>query len=134
MNQNAAATTTTGGDDDGPWSVLEMGGASVQFTMPMTETESTTVPDDYKLSYHLAPQQQSQSTTTTTKGEVFTHSFLGLGMESARKAVNEALVANGATEDPCLPTNYVEEHDVNEFSGATGMTPGTFIIRLVYRQ
>ena len=113
-SRSSSSTSKTNSDDQ--WGVLEMGGASVQFTMPMQPSDTAAVPDEHKLSYRVAG--------SSSEGQVFTHSFLGLGMESARKAVNDALIAEGKTEDPCLPTNYVEEHDANEFSGAKDMTAG----------
>ena len=117
-NQQAGGSSSSTKASD-QWGVLEMGGASVQFTMPMQPSDTAAVPDEHKLTYRVAGKNNKNM-----EGQVFTHSFLGLGMESARKAVNDALVSSGAKEDPCLPANYVEEHDTNEFSGAADMPAG----------
>eukprot|EP00545_Synedropsis_sp_CCMP1620_P002535 CAMPEP_0119031110 /NCGR_PEP_ID=MMETSP1176-20130426/41373_1 /TAXON_ID=265551 /ORGANISM="Synedropsis recta cf, Strain CCMP1620" /LENGTH=500 /DNA_ID=CAMNT_0006987497 /DNA_START=89 /DNA_END=1591 /DNA_ORIENTATION=+ len=108
------------------WGVLEMGGASVQFTVPIPAATSTgaatVVPEEHKRSYRATDGSGKQE-------EVFTHSFLGLGMEAAREAVNQALLltkessAAAASGDPCLQASYVEEHNVDQFSGVASVTP-----------
>lgn len=103
------------------WGVLEMGGASVQFTMPMEASSLKGVPNEYKRSYRSSAAGGLAG--MKKKKEVFTHSFLGLGMQSAREAVNKALKDSGATQDPCLQASYLEEHEVDEFSGVASITP-----------
>lgn len=116
LNEHTADSNNKKSDQ---WGVLEMGGASVQFTMPLPSSASAAVvPNEHKLTYRVAAAKKQET------HQVFTHSFLGLGMESARKAVNDALTASGATADPCLPASYVEEHDANEFSGVASIASG----------
>lgn len=87
-----------------PWGTLEMGGASIQLTLTVPDLD--TVPQDLKRPYQYHG----------LKGQVFTHSFLGMGMTSARQAVNELLkekqINLGSTPtDPCLQTGFTVPDD-----------------------
>eukprot|EP00546_Thalassionema_frauenfeldii_P014141 CAMPEP_0178910036 /NCGR_PEP_ID=MMETSP0786-20121207/8873_1 /TAXON_ID=186022 /ORGANISM="Thalassionema frauenfeldii, Strain CCMP 1798" /LENGTH=442 /DNA_ID=CAMNT_0020582241 /DNA_START=98 /DNA_END=1426 /DNA_ORIENTATION=+ len=81
------------------YSVIEMGGASVQVTVPLpaSSLRSNSLPKSIQRPYKLSQHN---------KGTVYTHSFLGLGMESARKKVNQILEETSADHDPCLNTGY----------------------------
>lgn len=88
------------------WSVLEMGGASLQVTQPLlgNTNHKKQMPSELLREYSF-PGKRSSS------GSVYTHSFLGLGMEEARKSVNQALVTSSQAtavnvEDPCLPEGF----------------------------
>lgn len=91
------------------WSVLEMGGASAQVSVPLsTGTITTGIPDSSVLPY--------SSPTSGQQGSMYTHSFLGFGVQSAKEAVEEALFAEeeegqqiDVLHHPCLPDGYTEE-------------------------
>eukprot|EP00980_Cylindrotheca_fusiformis_P009456 scaffold2068_cov96-Cylindrotheca_fusiformis.AAC.12 len=92
------------------WSVLEMGGASAQVSVPLDPSSTRDVPDRYVLSY--------TSPTSGDKGSMYTHSFLGYGVQSAKDAVEKALFDNepeGEKVDvlrhPCLPDGFTEQMD-----------------------
>ncbi|MDE0980277.1 MAG: hypothetical protein OSA78_09805 [Flavobacteriales bacterium] len=103
-------------NEPGTWGVLEMGGASVQVTLKVNnEDKSNVVPNEHKRPYH--------NPTSGKPGEVFTHSFLGLGMTSAREAVNEVLTKSGASKDPCLQTGFVVGAESSALSGVTTAIP-----------
>jgi len=87
------------------WSVFEMGGASVQVSVPLDDNDSQGIPSEQILPY--------SSPTSGEKGSMYTHSFLGFGVQSARSAVDKALLTpneEGGTklDHPCLPTGYTE--------------------------
>ena len=77
-----------------------------------------TVPDKHERTYKL-PTQNSP-------GKVYTHSFLGLGMESARKAVTKLLEENGTKEDPCLQKGYDKKDDHDPIFAANGVGSGNY--------
>ena len=86
------------------WGLLEMGGASVQVSVPV-EGDAAGVPASYVLDY--------ASPSSGERGRMYTHSFLGLGGEAAQEAVHAALLAErgeaaGALRDPCLPKDFAE--------------------------
>jgi Golgi nucleoside diphosphatase len=88
------------------WSVLEMGGASVQLSVPLTNSDG--IPGSYVLPY--------SSPSSGESGSIYTHSFLGFGVQSAKDAVEKALFdeeGEGQVVDvlhhPCLPDGFTEE-------------------------
>jgi Golgi nucleoside diphosphatase len=88
------------------WSVLEMGGASVQFSVPLTTSDG--IPNSYVLPY--------SSPSSGENGSIYTHSFLGFGVQSAKDAVEQALFdqeEEGQVVDvlhhPCLPDGFTEQ-------------------------
>jgi len=94
------------------WSVLEMGGASVQVSVPLASAKG--VPSKYVLPY--------VSQTSGKKGSMYTHSFLGAGVQSAKGAVEKALVAQqGSAGDtlnhPCLPNGFTETENSIKYTG-----------------
>lgn len=108
------STTTT---HSPPLRFQELGGASIQVTT-MIGASDPEMPEEHKRTYQL-PNESSP-------GVVYTHSFLGLGMESARNAVSDLLKSTGAKEDPCLQRGYprpAEGGDDDIFSGVAGTTP-----------
>jgi len=131
--QTTAASTT---DAPRTYGVLEMGGGSIQVTM---EIDGNDTPEQ-----HVRPYFRSEAIGGT--GRVYTHSFLGLGAESAREAVNDALVqhttmttvsnsiayaSGNATligvekrEDPCLQRGFVRNGtDGDLFHGVADAFP-----------
>ena len=62
-------------DQKPSWSVFEMGAASVQVSFPLES--SSEIPKEYVLPY--------RSPTSGQKEEMYTHSFLGYGVQSAKK-------------------------------------------------
>lgn len=93
------------------WSVLEMGGASVQVSVPLPS--SMGVPSQYVLPY--------VSASSGKKGSMYTHSFLGAGVQSAKGAVEKALVAQQGSSDtlnhPCLPSGFTETENSIKYMG-----------------
>ncbi|CAJ1932806.1 unnamed protein product [Cylindrotheca closterium] len=93
------------------WSVLEMGGASVQVSVPLTSSKG--VPSEYVLPY--------VSPTNGRKGSMYTHSFLGAGVQSAKGAVEQALLAKQGSTDslnhPCLPNGFTETENSIAYKG-----------------
>jgi apyrase len=88
------------------WSVLEMGGASVQVSVPLAN--SAGIPGSYVLPY--------SSPSSGENGSIYTHSFLGFGVQSAKDAVEKALFdeeEEGQVIDvlhhPCLPDGFTEQ-------------------------
>jgi len=103
------------------WSVMEMGGASVQVTYPLPASSklrasALQIPKEFQRAFSLSK---------STKGMVYTHSFLGLGMESARSKVNEILKTTGVDHDPCLNTGYDGEGFTNPSQGVEGAKPSS---------
>jgi Golgi nucleoside diphosphatase len=105
LNYLIAAKKNLRGGTSTMWGLIEMGGASVQVSVP--KESSTDVPSNFVLDY--------TSPLSGQKGKMYTHSFLGLGGESAQKAVEEKLFAeaeeNEGTIDvchPCLPKEFTE--------------------------
>lgn len=93
------------------WSVLEMGGASVQVSVPLSKTSG--IPAKYVLPY--------VSPTSGKKGSMYTHSFLGAGVQSAKSAVEKALIAKQSSSDtvnhPCLPNGFTETEGDIKYAG-----------------
>lgn len=93
------------------WSVLEMGGASVQVSVPLSKTSG--IPSQYVLPY--------VSPTSGKKGSMYTHSFLGAGVQSAKAAVEKALLEKQGSGDtlnhPCLPNGFTETEGDTKYAG-----------------
>lgn len=97
------------------WAVLEMGGASLQVTVPIAagSAEEQKVPQELLQSYR-SPLNNGE------EGKVFTYSFLGLGINAAREAVNSVL--ESAPTDPCLQKGYLPI-DRSPISGVDSAVP-----------
>jgi len=94
------------------WSVLEMGGASVQVSVPLSS--SAGVPSQYVLPY--------VSPSSGKSGSMYTHSFLGAGVQSAKAAVEKALLTKESDQvdilhHPCLPNGFTETKGAQRYSG-----------------
>ena len=73
--------------------VVEMGGASAQ----VTQIASKNVPEGYGFSFVMG--------TKTYK--LYTHSYLGYGLEQAREKLSAELASNRkSVEDPCLNDGF----------------------------
>lgn len=73
--------------------VLEMGGASMQITF-MPQGGCT----PHKFAYHLR--------LPGLQGLLYTHSYLGYGLDMARANVTAMLQADNASTDPCMPLGH----------------------------
>lgn len=97
------------GGETAMWGLLEMGGASVQVSLPAEG--GSDIPAPFILDY--------TSPTSGRKGNMYTHSFLGLGGEAAQGAIQEKLVAEGKADNPCLPKGFTEPGE-KEGAAVTG--------------
>lgn len=115
-------------NDDELWSVIEMGGASVQVTVPLSTSTSSLLrsSSSSKIS-NMVPKelQRPYQLSKDNKGMVYTHSFLGLGMESARARINTILTDIKAEHDPCLNTGYDGEGYENPSQGVPTAKPSS---------
>ncbi|KAG1671772.1 hypothetical protein FOA52_000149 [Chlamydomonas sp. UWO 241] len=86
-----------GGDGGGGGytGVMELGGASFQVTfMPDTAPSQQ------------APLMELPVQLPGVHSRLYTHSFLGLGLDSAMAAASAALLQSGERSDPCLPVGF----------------------------
>lgn len=95
------------------WTIFEMGGASVQISIPLSSNEHSSDLQSYIVPY--------TTTVSERQGSLYTHSFLGLGIESAKEQIKEALLKAEKTElvdvlmHPCLPKNFqMEKSSIND--------------------
>lgn len=103
------------------YGALDLGGGSVQITIPLDEKriDATQVPDTFVKSVDISLNSYT----------LYTHSYLGLGLMSARAAIlNESAVhqedSKKAIEisSPCFPAGY---SDVWNFAGYNFQVKGT---------
>jgi Golgi nucleoside diphosphatase len=87
-----------------PYVVIEMGGASSQVSQLVpSQKEADEIPVDYKFTFRLENEVYT----------LYTHSYLGYGLEQAREKVNQLLLTtlkNGTISDPCLNPGYDRRH------------------------
>lgn len=95
------------------WTIFEMGGASVQISIPLSSNEHSSELQSYIVPY--------TTTASERQGSLYTHSFLGFGIESAKEQIKEALLQAEKTElidvlmHPCLPKNFqMEKSSIND--------------------
>lgn len=101
------------GGETTTWGLLEMGGASVQVSLPAES--GADLPASFVLDY--------TSPSTGRKGNMYTHSFLGLGGEAAQGAIAEKLAAEGTAENPCLPKGFAGTDEGGTAETGTGDYP-----------
>jgi len=78
--------------------VLEMGGASAQ----VTQVASEKTPEGYGFSFVMGSRTY----------RLYTHSYLGYGLEQAREKLSNELARNGGdVEDPCLNVGFERHGD-----------------------
>jgi len=103
------------------YGALDLGGGSVQITIPLNgkEVDTTEVPKTYVKSVDISPNSYT----------LYTHSYLGLGLMSARAAIlNESAVGHEDSKhaleisSPCFPAGY---SDVWKFAGHSFLIKGT---------
>ena len=106
------------------WGLLEMGGASVQVSVP-AEGSGLRVPAHFILDY--------TSPSSGQRGRMYTHSFLGLGGESAQAAIQAKLMAednedghpSAVLHNPCLPKEFTERVEAVDGDGPDTAVAGT---------
>lgn len=101
---------------DALWGLLEMGGASVQVSLPVKGASE--IPASFILDY--------TSPTSGRRGSMYTHSFLGLGGEAAQEAIQGSLLEDGRADNPCLPKGFTERLDGADDQGTVVTGTGDY--------
>lgn len=111
--------------NDTPYGVIEMGGASTQVSQLIPDAvDAVAIPEEYKFTFTLNKESYT----------IYTHSYLGFGLEQARERLNALLIEkvteDGTINDPCLNVGYVREKSAKRATAYDGSVNLTHIINL----
>ena len=116
---------TNGFDSKLTYGAMDMGGASSQIAMEIEKSSHKKDNDDYRL-----------LSVKNVEREIFSHSFLGLGVNELSKSIKDLLIKESTEEvvsSPCFSNGYNETYNEREIVGKTDHDKCRQLVKRVFK-